>query len=254
MASLLSYSKNITSYDLLKSLALILMVIDHIGYYFFPDESIWRLIGRFSAPIWLFLIGYASTQKLEPRLWIGAFILMGGMYLMHAPIIPLNILFTFLIMRLIIHPLMSIGKNQSLIPFMLFIIFAVFALPSMYVIEYGTASLIFAGLGYITRRQNEFSITNEQFLLLAGYGGALYAVFQGIWFQFSETQFYMLVPCIGLLAMALTFFKPTESKFLTQKSGAGKYILFITGRKTLEIYVIHLLIFQFIAMYLKGTF
>ncbi len=254
MASLLSYSKNITSYDLLKTLALILMIIDHIGYYFFPEESTWRFIGRFSAPIWLFLIGYASTQKLEPRLWIGALVLMGGMYLMHAPTIPLNILFTFLIIRLIIHPLMSIGKNQPVFIFALFIILSIFALPSMYIIEYGTASLIFAGLGYIARRHNEFSLTKEQFALLAGYGGALYAVFQGIWFQFSEAEFYILVPFIGLLAIALTFFKPMESKPLTQKSGAGKYLLFVMGRKTLEIYVIHLLIFQFIAMYLRGAF
>ncbi len=33
----------LTAYDLLKTLAIILMVVDHIGAYFFPDQMWWRV-------------------------------------------------------------------------------------------------------------------------------------------------------------------------------------------------------------------
>ena len=36
----------ITSYDLLKAAAVIIMIIDHVGYYFFIDEMWWRAVGR----------------------------------------------------------------------------------------------------------------------------------------------------------------------------------------------------------------
>ena len=49
--------KNITSYDLFKTLALVLMIADHIGFYFYPNELWLRAFGRLSAPMWLFLIG-----------------------------------------------------------------------------------------------------------------------------------------------------------------------------------------------------
>ena len=42
---------NITSYDLFKALALVLMLADHIGYYFYDDVDWWRVAGRICVPI-----------------------------------------------------------------------------------------------------------------------------------------------------------------------------------------------------------
>lgn len=44
--------------DLLKFLAIIAMTIDHIGLYFFPEMTVFRIIGRYAMPIFCFFAGY----------------------------------------------------------------------------------------------------------------------------------------------------------------------------------------------------
>ncbi|MBQ7074369.1 hypothetical protein IJM86_04975 [bacterium] len=43
-------------YDYLKVLAIITMIIDHLGYYLFPEFLWMRLVGRIAFPIFLFLV------------------------------------------------------------------------------------------------------------------------------------------------------------------------------------------------------
>lgn len=61
--------------DFLKFLAMLTMLIDHIGYLFFPSQIWLRIIGRLSFPIFAFLIsrGYRYTsdkRKYAVRLFI----------------------------------------------------------------------------------------------------------------------------------------------------------------------------------------
>lgn len=53
--------------DLLKLLALATMLIDHIGYMFYPQEQLFRIIGRLSFPIFAYqiAIGYSHTSNLK---------------------------------------------------------------------------------------------------------------------------------------------------------------------------------------------
>lgn len=41
---------------ILKSIAMVTMLIDHIGFVFFPDQMIFRIIGRIAFPLFAFLI------------------------------------------------------------------------------------------------------------------------------------------------------------------------------------------------------
>ena len=52
--------------DLLKLIALIVMVIDHLGLYIFPEILLMRGIGRFAMPIFCFFAGYNFDGR--PRL------------------------------------------------------------------------------------------------------------------------------------------------------------------------------------------
>lgn len=53
--------------DLLKLLALVTMLIDHIGYMYFPNEMLFRIIGRLAFPIFAYqiAIGYSHTSNLK---------------------------------------------------------------------------------------------------------------------------------------------------------------------------------------------
>lgn len=53
--------------DMLKLLALVTMLVDHIGYMYFPDEMLFRIIGRLAFPIFAYQIalGYSRTSNLK---------------------------------------------------------------------------------------------------------------------------------------------------------------------------------------------
>ena len=73
MKKLENYIKRPNLYDYLKVIALITMLIDHIGYYVFPEYNFLRVIWRVSFPIFLFLVWFSWSYKRRrdiPLLWI----------------------------------------------------------------------------------------------------------------------------------------------------------------------------------------
>ena len=55
----------------LKLIAAALMVIDHIGVIFFPEDLIWRYIGRVSMPIFAFFIAEGCRYTRSPLGYLG---------------------------------------------------------------------------------------------------------------------------------------------------------------------------------------
>ncbi len=100
--------------DLLKIVALVTMLIDHVGYLYFPHEMMFRTIGRIAFPIFAYQIalGFQKTSsrpKYAKRLFIFALISQIP-YLWFNPTLTLdwqglNIMFTLLF---------SLGVLQSL--------------------------------------------------------------------------------------------------------------------------------------------
>ena len=62
--------------NMLKIIAAVTMLIDHIGYIFFPGKMLWRVIGRIAMPIFAFMISEGccySRNKL--RYFLSVFVL-----------------------------------------------------------------------------------------------------------------------------------------------------------------------------------
>jgi len=90
----------ITRLDILKSVALLIMIIDHLGYYFFPDQILWRAIGRAGLPVWFFLAGYSRPTRLwEPSLILGGSLICLAKVMFFGQALPLNALFSILIVH-----------------------------------------------------------------------------------------------------------------------------------------------------------
>jgi len=81
---------------IIKWLAVILMIIDHVGFFLFPQQIILRMIGRLSFPLFAFLIanGYQHTsdkKKFFFRLFAFANILQLPSLFMYLPV---NVFYT----------------------------------------------------------------------------------------------------------------------------------------------------------------
>jgi hypothetical protein len=82
------------------------MIIDHIGVYFIPysfEYEIFRVIGRFAAPLFFFITGYLSHQHLKLTLLIyGAFLTLTDFYgerYLTSEIVYIDILINFFIIQ-----------------------------------------------------------------------------------------------------------------------------------------------------------
>jgi hypothetical protein len=58
--------------DWLKTAAIILVTVDHIGHFFMENDRWWSVFGRLAAPAFFFLLGYAQTRTVPlPWIWLG---------------------------------------------------------------------------------------------------------------------------------------------------------------------------------------
>lgn len=231
--------ENLNSYDLLKTVALLLMLIDHIGVYFYPDELWLRVIGRFCVPIWCFLIGYAMTRKIGYDLWLGVAALTITNMMTGGAVFPITILLTFIIIRLVLDPVTRLGlaSRDRLIILISIIFIGLF--PSMLLVEYGTAALALALSGYAVRQGGIYAIP----LYITGFIVFIFSQIVTFNFEFLETL--VLIFGCGALAYGLWRFSPAE--FPQFKNEMTVTVLKWVGRHTLLLYVLHLILFKCIA-------
>lgn len=245
----------LTSYDLVKTLAILLVIIDHVGNFFFPENEWFRVLGRACIPIWCFLIGYATSRDLSPPIWIGAGILVAGNFLFGGTIFPLNILVTFILIRLTIDGVAKlIFRDWEWMTYSVFAL-CVLAVPTMILTEYGTEALLLALAGYVRRHEGEAQVnisasTIKGFIVFCVFS---YALFEITTFGFHGAQAKAAVIGIGLSGLLMYYFRPMQLQEQSWSWPAPVVdLLKITGRWTMEIYVLHLVAFKAIASYL-GT-
>ncbi len=240
--------KTVTTYDLLKIFAVVTMLIDHVGYYFYPDELWFRAVGRVSFPVWLFLIGYARNRDLSPRLWAG----MGFLVLMNVAcgmaIFPLNILALILIVRIALDPLMARLEKAPAILWPFLAMLTALVLPTNYIVEYGTLGLMFAMLGYYVRREGGSGLESQALNAFALAVGLVYVVFEGVLMGFGRDQFLVMAVGVMAVTLGLLYFQPRSYPSSINWPGPVLSLLRLCGRHSLEIYVAHLTLFKIVAL------
>lgn len=240
---------DITTYDLLKSFAVVIMIIDHIGAYFFPDLLWWRAVGRIGFPIWFFLVGYARGRDLPLKLLICIGLLLLGDIITGRTIFPLSALVTIALIRIMIDPLMAhLGRGpEKLWPASVALFLIV--LPSSVFCEYGTQALITAIFGYLVRHREEVKDEKLIFNYML-FAFATFLILQYLSFGFSIPQFVVMGLGTYFIRSYLYNFNPRAHPELTQKMpGFVRWFLQLGGRRTLEIYVVHLLLFKAICLF-----
>ncbi len=245
--------KELTSYDLLKTLAIVLTIVDHVGYFFYPDDMWFRVWGRFCLPIWFFLIGYANTTKVPKSFWVGGSVLVVSAMIAGEYLLPLNILFTMAFLRMYRAGVVrhSVATPEALRGMFLILFFLSF--PTAILVEYGSIAMLFVLVGYMARhREKVYERIEKKYVLL--YVAVSFATFYltlGIAMpSLAPDQALFMLGGFIVVAFILWRFEPViyvdADKFMAPSFIS---IFKFFGRKTLEIYVAHLLIFRAIAMY-----
>lgn len=156
---------------ILKIFAIIFMFIDHLGYVFFPNQAIFRIIGRLAFPIFAFQIGigFSHTQNKEKHillLLLFAIISQIPFLLMcniHNPAFSLNILFTFVFALIIIYCNDNIKSYFIKLPLL-----AILILLTFYVrVDYGILGILLTiFLYYFSKNKFATFVTLTIFSLL----------------------------------------------------------------------------------------
>lgn len=246
--------RELTSYDLLKAVAIILMITDHVGHHFYPDEMWFRVLGRLCVPIWFFLVGYAKTTELSKNLWIGGAIvavssIMAGQYLF-----PLNILFTIILLRYTRSGLVRNGLHSPDALRGIFLIVVCASLPSAILFEYGTISMLFVLFGYIVRNKEAvYKSIEPQYIKIFSLA-AFFSFFliEGMSLP-SISSVQAMVMFFGFVMVGVTLWNFRPVVYVDAPSHMApsviKFVQFM-GRRTLEIYVVHIVLFRTIAVFL----
>ncbi len=242
------YGPEITSYDWLKFIAVILMTIDHIGYYLLTSDPLWwRAIGRITFPVWFFMAGYSQSRKLGGEiLWLGLLLQIVNFVTYHG-INPLNALFSIIICRYVVFWLKNKGWVEKY-PFEI-LVACIFLSPfTTPIFEYGTLGILFAVMGDMVRR----GFTSTKYQIYFWLSTVLFLIWQFIWFNFNLAQAAVVIlgSCYTVWYLARFELKPIR---LFSTDSAAASIVRLLARNTMHYYVAHRALFQATALLLGIT-
>jgi hypothetical protein len=246
--------RDLTSYDLLKSLALILMITDHVGHFFYPDEMWFRIFGRLCVPMWFFLIGYARTTELPKTLWGGAVVVALSAFVTGQYLLPVNILFTIIIIRMLRGRLIlaAFSSAESLRGLFFLLFFATF--PTALFFEYGAMGMMFALFGFAVRNIDGVCERMERKHVKIYAAATFFAFYmwQGVIMpHVSDLQALVFGAGLVLVGVMLWRFQGVVYTGADRLMARSFVKLFqFMGRRTLEIYVFHVVLFRLICVYL----
>lgn len=234
------YGQRLNTHDVIKIVAVLLMLVDHIGLYFFDNNQWCRLIGRAAAPLFFLLIGSVAKLRLRPTLFIYGALLSLSASLLHQHLW-LNILVSFLAIDGILKWL----PPQRLAMWQQILFFAVCIMLNFFLyhwLEYGTLGLMLA----FSARLNVFKTTPAFFWLVLSL--FCYAIWEGSSFQFFQSPL-QLISFISL--MVVVFFIMWLYRFKTLPQYPQFLLLpsLLISRYSLEIYFFHLISFHAYAFF-----
>ena len=255
--------------DWLKTAAIILVSIDHFGYFFIDNADWWSVVGRLAAPPFFFMIGYARTRTVPLR-WVGLGIILTLLDSWNNDWtwMALNILLSFALIRVVRPRVQILLQTYGWPAFIIFAGVLIAVLPLVTdVFDYGAEGWLWALFGlcqrmYIEHRPVVDDIGTSQSLstsanaiaksmglmrLLACVVAAVVYLWQEqVEFLFTGVQFTVFLLGIGLLSLSLCLFQRGPSRIQPAQSITSA--LHFIGRHTLEIYAIQLAGFELIIL------
>lgn len=231
----LSKYGQVNTYDLLKFIACVLMIIDHIGAFFLKDQVFLRVLGRAAYPIFAFCIGYNKNYKITSILIILG-ILMAALALFLEPEkrYVIGALQTSIIPSIIIVKMCMNVLHLRLNPKFTGCILIILIFSSLYscmIFLYGFFGLLFAIFGFLSSEKRI-----KEYMLPLFITFFLYVVIEGYGVGYSASDYLASFIMFALMIyMFVSFYiKPIKisSKILSE-------FVLVMSRRSLMVYFIH---------------
>jgi TraX protein len=245
--------------DWLKTAAIILVTVDHIGHFFIEDDRWWSVFGRLAAPTFFFLMGYAQTRTVPLRwIWLGVILTLldswNAQWTWAAP----NILLSLALVRIVRPYVQILVQHHGWAAFALIVcaLFAILPIAAK-VVDYGAEGWLWALFGLYQRMYVDgrsatgvdgaaqssappaHAMTEGLMRLLACFVAAVVYIWQEQReYSFPQIHFAAFVLGVGVLSVSLCLFRRGPSRNQPPETIAGA--LRFIGRHTLEIYAIQL--------------
>lgn len=247
-----SLPKELTSYDLLKTAAIVVVLIDHVVGYFMPGMIWVRALTHPTLTIWFFLIGHARSRDTGPHLWAAMLFLTASDFIAGRNILPLNILSTILLARLALGPYLAVAMRHGILFWAGALALFLLSFPTMFFVDYGTMGILLAVFGFLIREYGDDPHRKATlifpFLVFCSVG---YTVQQWSVFHFTGGQgLTVLAGTVGVMLMLSGFRPVTVPRVQAFLRRPLTRIFQITGRHTLFIYVAHYIIIKAVGMWL----
>ena len=129
--------------NILKIIAAICMVIDHIGYLIFPEVKLLRIVGRIAFPVFAYMIAEGCQHTKNKVRYFGTIfslaVIFQIIYYITTHDMYLSILFTFSFAILAVFALQYFKKRKDLFSALVFVlcIGGVYILNQIFYIDYG---------------------------------------------------------------------------------------------------------------------
>ena len=233
LARIYKYNHELNSYDVIKFIAIIAMIIDHIGFYFIAENSdYFRALGRLAAPLFFFVTGYVSKYHLKPNIFFYGFIITGLSFDFGYGF-SINILIVFFAIKWILD---HWDPSQAHAFTLVIVFLLLYFLNPFYrnFVDYGLLGFAYAFCGRLLAMKTQPVLT--AFLLASTL---LIQLVERIFFN-NNLYVALLVSVVVILLflmMSLFQYKVFSAKPLVKNS------LLIFSRYSLEIYFWHLLFF-----------
>jgi len=226
------YGRTVNTHDLVKVLATVVMVVDHIGLYFMDNNDWFRIVGRLAAPLFFMLVGASGAYHQKNELIIYAGVLMVFQFALTGFDPLFNILVNFMIIKFVLQRVDFASYND--IALSLFLVFLLISNVFLFdILEYGSLGLAFAIGPVLARKGHGFANTWLVSVILI-YGLMNYTVY-------DETQYHQILVAIifGIMLLICKFYSFRKLQIRSR-------LILAVSRYSLPIYVWHLTLFRFI--------
>lgn len=233
----------VTTIDLWKTAALLLILIDHLGFFIWPDQPWLMAIGRAALPIFFFLIGFAKTRSVPWFWWAAAVLLtaLDGWRLMGQGYPELNIMVNFALIRLSL-PMIERHVMGAWWRVVLFAAFLAGLMPyAGQIVEYGSEGWLLALVGLAHRRSIEKGPDRPRDPVwltrraLGAFATLAFMAMQIADYEFSVAHTWVMAAAVITVSGLLLRFRTGDARWQPPPILAG--IARVCGGRSLEIYV-----------------